>query len=216
MKVYYIYGVEYDSNVYLILGKNPTIIDCGTGLHSQYVTDKIKEFINPEIVNQIILTHEHYDHCGGVREIYNFTNGNARIFAHTYASNKIEKGDSDFARMLGGEMPKMHVDIKLEEDDNILIGDENFTVLNTPGHTPGCICLYSKYSKTIFSGDTVFSYGSFGRYDLPGGDVNKLKQSIERIAKLDVINLYPGHEAVVEGDGKKHLLKTLENVRQLI
>ena len=216
MKVNYIYGVEYDSNIYLISGKNPTIIDCGTGLHSQYVTDKIKGLINPEIVNQIILTHEHYDHCGGVREIYNFTNGNARIFAHTYASNKIEKGDSDFARMLGGEMPKMHVDIKLEEDDNILIGDENFTVLSTPGHTPGCICLYSKYSKTIFSGDTVFSYGSFGRYDLPGGDVNKLKQSIERIAKLDVINLYPGHEAVVEGDGKKHLLKTLENVRQLI
>ena len=177
---------------------------------------EIKEFINPEIVNQIILTHEHYDHCGGVREIYNLTNGSAKIFAHTYASNKIEKGDSYFARMLGGEMPKMHVDIKLEEDDNILIGDENFTVLNTPGHTPGCICLYSKDSKTIFSGDTVFSYGSFGRYDLPGGDVNKLKQSIERVAKLDVINLYPGHESVVEGDGKKHLLKTLENVRQLI
>jgi glyoxylase-like metal-dependent hydrolase (beta-lactamase superfamily II) len=216
MKVNYIYGVEYDSNIYLISGKNPTIIDCGTGLHSQYVIDKIKGLINPEIVNQIILTHEHYDHCGGVREIYNFTNGNAKIFAHTYASNKIEKGDSYFARMLGGEMPKIHVDIKLEEDDNILIGDENFTVLNTPGHTPGCICLYSKDSKTIFSGDTVFSYGSFGRYDLPGGDVNKLKQSIERIAKLDVINLYPGHESVVEGDGKKHLLKTLENVRQLI
>lgn len=216
MKIRYIYGIEYDSNIYLISGENPTIIDCGTGLHNRYVTDKIKEFINPGIVNQIILTHEHYDHCGGLRKIHNLTNRNAKIFAHASASNKIEKGDSDFARMLGGEMPKMPVDIKLKEADNILIGDENFTVLNTPGHTPGCICLYCKGSKTLFSGDTVFSYGSFGRYDLPGGDAKKLKKSIERLATLDVKNLYPGHESVAEGDGKKHILKTLENIRYLI
>jgi glyoxylase-like metal-dependent hydrolase (beta-lactamase superfamily II) len=216
MKVQYIYGIEYDSNIYVISGKNPTIIDCGTGLHNQYVTDKIKEYINPAIVNQIILTHEHYDHCGGVRMIRDLTNGNARIFAHTYASNKIEAGESDFARMLGGEMPKMPVEVKLKEGDNILIGDENFMVLNTPGHTPGCICVYSKQSKTLFSGDTVFSYGYFGRYNFPGGGAKKLKQSIERLAKLDVKNLYPGHESIIEGDGRKHILKTLENVRYLI
>ena len=140
----------------------------------------------------------------------------AKVFAHTNAINKIEKGDSDFAKMLGGEMPKMPVDIKLEEGDKIKVGDKEFSVLHTPGHTPGCICLYNKESKSLFSGDTIFSYGSFGRYDFPGGNATELRQSIERIAKLEIKNLYPGHESIVEGDAQAHVMKTLDNSRYLI
>jgi len=216
MTVSCIYGIQYDSNIFVITGKNPTIIDCGTGLHNQYVEEKIRKILDPVKVKQIILTHEHFDHCGGVRKIHELTEKTAKIFAHEYAVGKIENGESDFASMLGGKMPKMPVDVKIKEGDCLNIGDEEFSVLNTPGHTPGCICLYSKFNKTLFSGDTVFSHGSFGRYDFPGGDASQLKKSIERLAKLDVKNLYPGHESIVEGDGKAHLLKTLENVKYLI
>jgi hydroxyacylglutathione hydrolase len=216
MKIHCISGISYDSNIYIITGKIPTIIDCGTGLNQEYIKDKISEIINPKEILQIILTHEHYDHCGGVKKIYELCNKNVKVFAHKNASDKIEKGESFFARMLGGVMPEMPVDVKLNDKDTIKIGDEDFIVIHTPGHTPGCICLYSTKSKTLFSGDTVFAHGSFGRYDLPGGDVSALEDSIQRLSKLDIKNLYPGHDVIVEGNGNIHMKKTLENIKYIV
>jgi len=216
MKINCIYGRNYDSNIYVITGEKPTIVDCGTGLHRIEVAEEIKRKINPQIIEQIIITHEHFDHCGGVRGIYELTNNNSKVMAHINATDKIEKGESDFAEMLGASMPKMHVDVKLKDADTIKIGDEIFEVIPTPGHTPGGMCLYSKKSKSLFSGDTIFSYGSFGRYDFPEGDFIQLKNSIEKLAKLDILNIYPGHETVVEGDGNKHIKMTLQNIRSLM
>jgi len=216
MDIHCIYGRNFDSNIYLIAGKKPTIVDTGTGLYGKEVASDIKEIIDPISINQIIMTHEHFDHCGGVKKIFEITNEKTKVMAHENASEKIERGESEFARMLGGVMPKMPVDVKLKDGDKIIIGDETFEVLHTPGHTPGCICLYSKTSKSLISGDTVFSHGSFGRYDFPGGDEKLLKQSIERLAKLDIDNIYPGHESVVEGDGEKHMAMVLRSIRSLV
>ena len=216
MKIHCIYGRNFDSNIYVILGEKTTIVDTGTGLHSKEVVEDIKKLVDPATINQIIITHEHFDHCGGIKKIFEITDGKAKIMAHGDASEKIERGESEFAKMLGGIMPKMSVDIKLKDGNTIIVGDETFDVLHTPGHTPGCICLYSKTSKSLISGDTVFSHGSFGRYDFPGGDAYLLKQSIERLAKLDIINLYPGHESIVEGDGKKHMNMVLRSIRSLM
>ena len=216
MKINCINGINYDSNIYIINDSMPTIIDCGTGLNQKYVEDKISEIINPQEILQIILPHEHYDHCGGVKKIYELCNKNVKVFAHNLASDKIEKGKSDFARMLGGVMPEMPIDVKLTDKDTVKIGDEEFIVIHTPGHTPGCICLYSTQSKTLFSGDTVFAHGSFGRYDFPGGDAYALKDSIQRLSKLDIKNLYPGHDVIVEGNGNIHMKKTLENIKYII
>ena len=216
MEVHCIYGIDYDSNIYVITGKNTTVIDCGTGLHNRYIHDKISEIVDLSEIKQIILTHEHYDHCGGIKYLFEQTNGKAKIFAHEKASDKIEKGESDFASMLGGSMPKMPVDIKLNDNEEILIGDEKFQILNTPGHTPGCICLYNEKNKVLISGDTIFAYGSFGRYDFPGGNIHDLKKSIQRLEKLDVLDIYPGHESIVKNDGNSHLKKSLENISSII
>ena len=216
MKIRCIYGHNFDSNIYIILGENPTIVDCGTGLYNGEVARSLKKIIEPTLIRQIILTHEHFDHCGGVKKLYDITGRKAKIIAHSNASGKIEKGESQFAKMLGGVMPKMPVDVKLSEGDTIKIGDETCEVLHTPGHTPGCICLYSAASKSLISGDTVFSHGSFGRYDFPGGNLKQLKQSIERLSELDVENLYPGHESYIEGEGNKHVAMALKNIRYLM
>ena len=212
MRINCIYGHNFDSNIYIILGEKTTIIDCGTGLYKSEVNRNIKNIVDPENIKQIILTHEHYDHCGGVKEIFNLTGKKAKVISHINASEKIEKGESQFAKMLGGVMPKMPIDIKLNDGDEIQIGDENFQVLHTPGHTPGCICLYNTVSKSLISGDTVFSNGSFGRYDFPGGNLQLLKNSINRLAGLDVENLYPGHESFIEGGGNSHLSLSLKNI----
>ena len=216
MKIHCIYGRNFDSNIYVIPGEKTTIVDTGTGLHNKEVIGDIKKLVDPASINQIIITHEHFDHCGGIKKIFEITDGKAKIMAHGNASEKIEKGESEFAKMLGGVMSKMPVDVKLKDGDKIMVGDESFKVLHTPGHTPGSLCLHSETSKSLISGDTVFSHGSFGRYDFPGGDANLLKQSIERLAKLDVVNLYPGHESIIEGDGKKHMNIALRNIRSIM
>jgi glyoxylase-like metal-dependent hydrolase (beta-lactamase superfamily II) len=212
MKIHCIYGIGYDSNIYLIIGENTTMIDTGTGLNINYTLDKIKSFINPSEIKQIVLTHEHFDHCGGIKPILEIIKKKILILAHEYASKKMESGKSNFAEMLGAEMPIINVDVKLSQDDEIILGDEKFIVLHTPGHTPGSICLYSKDKKIIFTGDTVFSYGSFGRYDLPGGNKYQLQDSIKRLSRLDVKKLYPGHEKIIEIDGYHHIKKSLENI----
>lgn len=209
-KIYCIYGIDYDSNIYIILGEIPTIIDTGTGLHYVEVAKRIKSIVNPLDIEQIILTHEHYDHCGGVRKIKDLTK--AKIIAHEIAVDKIERGESAFAALLGGEMPKIPVDQIVVDGEILQVGDEKSQVLHTPGHTPGSICLYLPSSRSLFSGDTVFAYGGFGRYDFPGGSLIQLKKSIRRLSTLDVVNLYPGHDIFVEGEGKSHIMMSLRNI----
>jgi glyoxylase-like metal-dependent hydrolase (beta-lactamase superfamily II) len=211
MTIQYIPGIQYDSNIYLILGKNPTIIDTGTGLHKAHIEKTITSSIDPKTITQIILTHEHYDHTGGLQQIHALTDGNATIIAHELAAPKIERGESMFARLLGGTMPKMPVDTKLKGEETLLIGDETYQVIHTPGHTPGCICLYSEKTGTLFSGDTVFAHGSFGRTDLPGGNMNQLQQSLKYLSTLPITNLYPGHDIIIEGNASQHVKLSCKN-----
>lgn len=91
MRVCYIYGRNYDSNIFVILGEKPTIVDCGTGLSQEEVAEDIKKIIDPKTICQIIITHEHFDHCGGVKMIHGLTK-NAKIMAHIDASGKMERG----------------------------------------------------------------------------------------------------------------------------
>jgi glyoxylase-like metal-dependent hydrolase (beta-lactamase superfamily II) len=68
-----------------------------------------------------------------------------------------------------------------------------FTVISTPGHTPGGICLYMPAAEILFSGDTLFA-GSAGRTDLAGGNSRTLMLSLKRLAALpDNVTVYPGH-----------------------
>jgi hydroxyacylglutathione hydrolase len=215
MTIHLINGYNYDSNIFVITGKIPTIIDTGTGLYHNQVARSIQAIIDPFEIQQIILTHEHFDHCGGVKKIADLSKNNPSIIAHKIASKKIEQGESSFAQLLGGIMPHMPVDIKVQGGEKIPIGNHQYTCYHTPGHTPGCICLYCAENKTLFSGDTVFANGSFGRTDFPGGNTNQLIESIAMIATLDVENLFPGHESIVQGNGNAHIASSYQNIRYL-
>lgn len=71
-------------------------------------------------------------------------------------------------------------------------------MIPTPGHSPGSICLYYEKEKALISGDTLFYLG-VGRTDLPGGDTASLAQSLERLARLDIEYLVPGHGEMLKG-----------------
>lgn len=212
MNIHSIIGKGYDSNIFVIDGEKPTVIDTGTGMNTAHVISEMNEVIDVETISQIILTHEHFDHVGGVKQLFEASNKQAKILAHTAAAEKIEKGESMFASLLGEKMPKVTITQKLADGEILQIGDSLFNVLSTPGHTPGCICLYDNETQTLFSGDTLFANGSFGRTDLPGGNRKELKASIRRLSTLEISRLYPGHEMVVEDDADKHVRMAVKNV----
>jgi len=216
MDIFTIPGREYDSNVYVVVGKIPTIIDTGTGFNTRMILETIQSIVKLNRIQQILLTHEHYDHVGGVKNIIQASKGKAKIFAHKDVVSKLKEGKSTFAEMLGGVMPKLKVNVPLSDREQIIIGDQPFEVLFTPGHSIGSLCFYSKKSQILFSGDTIFAHGGFGRYDFPGGDFNLLLNSIEQLAVIDIKNLYPGHGPIIEQQGKSHILKTLHNIRSLM
>lgn len=195
---------DIDSNIYLN-GQN--LIDTGTGFNFTRLKDILIIFKSGlDKVEKIINTHYHFDHIGG--------NGyfeKAKIWVHENDSDPIEKGDPEItvADFFGGNMHPMKIDKKLKDGDKISFGDLELEVVHTPGHTPGSICLYEPKQKLMFTGDTVFANG-FGRTDLPGGNTEQLKQSIEKILGYDINKILPGHGNLLDKPNQKikEMLKT--------
>jgi len=212
MTIHVIPGKGYDSNIYIIDGKQPSIIDTGTGLNAKHIEKEIRKRINPTSITQIIFTHEHFDHTGGAQHVLGLTENTAHLIAHSYTKEKIDNKESMFAAMLGGSMPDVTIDTIFNGGEQIIIGDHQYEVIFTPGHSPGCLCFYCKEEKILFSGDTVFSHGSFGRTDFPGGSLRKLQESIHYLSTLDITDLYPGHESCVIGNASKHIALSYQNI----
>ena len=140
-------------------------------------------------IKLIVLTHGHIDHVGALGEVKEATG--ADIAAHTDDVKTL--GDDSLSVLFGISQPAPPLpDRLLKDDDNIALGNLNFMVRHTPGHSPGGICLLGE--GVVFSGDTLFNYG-IGRSDLPGGNYNQLIDSIN--SKLMVLAddtiVYPGH-----------------------
>ena len=131
--IIFILGFNYDSNCYLINGN--TLVDTGAGDNKDYLFSKLRENgVEPENIELIINTHCHFDHIGG-----NYLFPNAKIAVHKADAISMKNEDS-----LGTSMSAFShegnskVDIELEDGDEI----SNFTVIHTPGHTAGGICLW--------------------------------------------------------------------------
>ena len=137
----------------------------------------------------IVLTHGHPDHVGALKEVKEATG--AEVAIHTDDAESLQQQSLGILFGLVYPTPPP-ADRLLKEGDSIDIGDLHFSVLHTPGHTPGGICLLGH--GVVFSGDTLFNYG-IGRYDLPGGDYSQLMDSLHTklMALPDDTTVYPGH-----------------------
>jgi hydroxyacylglutathione hydrolase len=156
----------------------------------------------------IIFTHGHFDHtlaANAIREHYKKKNIKLKIGIHaadrTYLGKNAKRANLKHFKVLGVEAQVAFEKLfeLLPEPDLILKeGDDVFKsglkVIETPGHTPGSICLYSKRESILFTGDTLFFEG-IGRSDLPGGNEKTLLKSIhEKLMGLPPeTNVYPGH-----------------------
>lgn len=159
-------------------------------------------------IETIVITHAHYDHIAHIREIARLC-GDPAICIHEADAPGLTDDSRCLAMVFGARAPGITADALLHDGDRI----GSLRVIHTPGHTPGGICLYEPEGKLLFSGDTVFTGGSFGRYDFPGGDRTALAASLERLATLEVEGLYPGHGEPVALGGGRHIAAAREAIR---
>ena len=142
-------------------------------------------------ITHVINTHGHFDH----------TSANAAILEATGACLCIHEADAHavsgifqrvVSRFAGGKVSPPP-DRKLKDNENIRVGKIGLSVIHTPGHTPGSICIYTP--GHVFTGDTLF-VGSIGRTDLPGGSHKAMLKSIrERLYTLPGNTIvWPGHD----------------------
>jgi glyoxylase-like metal-dependent hydrolase (beta-lactamase superfamily II) len=138
----------------------------------------------------IVSTHGHWDHIGD----------NAAVAAHTGADIAVHPHDRDRLEnpqplWAPFEIPPSVPAVELVEGGEIRFGELRLTVLHTPGHTEGSVCLLSADDGLLLSGDTLFA-GGWGRVDLPGGDPAAMVESLGRLTTLeDRTAVLPGHGA---------------------
>jgi len=156
------------TNCYVIVdekSKEAVIIDPGDE------AEKILPEIDGLNICYIVITHGHYDHIQAVGVVKKQTK--AKILMNAKAAYGLKP------------------DQTIKDNDEISFGSIVLKVIETPGHCPGAICLYT--DKQLFSGDTLF-HSTYGRVDLPGSSPQAMAASLRRLATLpDETKVFPGH-----------------------
>ena len=172
-----------------IEGKACWIIDCG--YEPEQMLDSIeKQGLIPE---KILLTHAHADHIAGLFEARKRF-PEVPIYMHRVEESWMNDPMLNLSAALGLSVTAPLPEGFLEEGDLVSLGDLEFRVVHTPGHSPGGISLINEEWKLAFVGDTLFA-GSIGRTDFPGSSFETLADSIR--TKLYVLDpetvCFPGH-----------------------
>lgn len=183
----------YTSNVYLVTGTNNAISDVNT-LMDVGRDPKILESLPNEstgigkrAVEQVIITHNHYDHTGMIKPL--IERYHPRVCA--------------FSPNLAG------VDILLKDEDEFIAGDRNFEVIHIPGHSSDSICLYCQEDGVLFSGDTPVIIRFAGETYAAS-----FLEALERICRKNVRTIYFGHGSPKTEGCNQALAESLLHVRE--
>ena len=180
----------YQTNCYIIHDKNSTsccVID--PGYEADTILEKLTEL--GLSLEAILLTHGHFDHVGAVRQLAADTGCAVFLCAEDLTMPP---------QLTAGTLYYTHT---YTEGTQLHLAGLDITVWQTPGHTPGSVCLLVE--DTLFSGDTLFA-GSCGRTDLPGGSWEQIRASLNRLSQIEA-NLWvlPGHgESTMLASEKKY------------
>jgi hydroxyacylglutathione hydrolase len=209
-------GKDNNCNSYLLAGVlsegRHVLIDPGHGITPYYQEMGLERLaeamrrdgLSSASIGLVILTHGHPDHCEAAITL---REENQTIVA-------MHPADESSYQSLGGE-----VDLYLREG-SLDLGVDEITavqVLHSPGHTPGHITLYLPEQKALVAGDCIF-YRSTGRVDLPGGDAGQLRQTIDRLSRLDIEYLLCGHAYGNPGimKGESNIQENFHYIQRLI
>ncbi len=186
MKVSYKVFGDLDNNCYLLLDETTNksaLIDCTVA------DDRMRELIGDTDLQYILLTHGHFDHIGGVRDIKK--EYGCKVVISSVDAPMLSSGKASLAAFCGAEQNDTEPDITVQDGDDIELGTLKIKVLSTPGHTSGSVCYV--VGDALFSGDTLF-YCSCGRTDFPTGSSDDMIKSLKKLASLDGnYKVYTGH-----------------------
>lgn len=169
------------------------IIDPGDD--SEYISDTLLKLqVTPMM---IVATHGHFDH---LMAAYALKLGfGIPFYLHpddAFLLGRMQDSAKHFLDLVYVD-PAPSIDKNLSDGDIIGVGVVSLTVLHTPGHTPGSICLYEKNSGVLFTGDTIFAEGGVGRTDHSYASRELLRLSMKRILS------YPASTRVLAGHGEE-------------
>ncbi len=221
-----------DSNLYVVGDPSEALmlIDTSNGLNVGRILlqmDKIGLATNK--IQKVFLTHCHLDHLRGLYRFSSLLNSPLQVMIHEAEASILEEGTPEVVVPLGGflgpiigDLTKFFVGIKpfkvdrkLKNGDLINIGKLQFKVIHTPGHSAGSCSLFEENLKVLFSGDTVFRDGYFGRFDLKTGNLSDLLHSLKTLSELEVRVLCPGHNSPVIENGSWHIKLAYDIVQKM-
>ncbi len=158
----------------------------------------------------IVSTHGHWDHIGDNAAVAAHTG--AEIAVHPLDRSRLENPEPLFAPF---EIPPSVPAVELAEGGEIRFGGIRLSVIHTPGHTEGSVCLYAADDGMLFSGDTLFA-GGWGRIDLPGGNEAAMVESLGRLTTFeDRTAVLPGHGSATTIGRERPWLELVRDGRRL-
>lgn len=185
----------FDCNTYVIKGDPTIIIDPGsTQFLTKLMPDLHKDGIEAKDIDIIVNTHLHGDHCWANEAVKQLSG--AKILSHPLQKKFYKVTVIETAKFFG--LPPVEFAADSDIDSKLDTGDIEFELIPSPGHSPDSICFYSKKDKILICGDVIFAENT-GRVDLPGGNADELKHSIEELSRLEIGYLLPGHMDIVTG-----------------
>ncbi|MBN1800984.1 MAG: MBL fold metallo-hydrolase [Candidatus Lokiarchaeota archaeon] len=184
-------------SVYLVVGENLNVL-IDTGLITKF--NSFNYLLNTEVglsiedIHLVVNTHEHFDHISSNSYFY------CPTAAHRWAAAKIQQSDELITKgkKWGMDLTDLKVNIWLEDRNMIDLGNVILKVIETPGHTSGCICLYEPMKHYMFTGDTLFKGATSNIYE--SGSISEYIQSLKILNTLKISCFYPSHGSCVMGE----------------
>jgi hydroxyacylglutathione hydrolase len=159
----------------------------------------------------IVSSHRHWDHIGDNAAVMAATA--AQLAAHALDRPGIERPEPIWAPF---PIPPSVPAVELAEGGEVRFGSITLSVLHTPGHTEGSVCLLARDERILLTGDTLFA-GGWGRVDLPGGSVDQMVESLARLSALDDdLRVLPGHGAETTIARERAWLEMVARERRLL
>lgn len=201
------------TNLYYFIGEKRNILfDTGTGIKP---LKALLEKIDDKPID-VILSHAHWDHLGNIHEFED-------VYVHPNDMEWVKLGlplpdekiiemmtkDVDGEYLEGFKLPPLKHATPMDVTKYDFGG---LSLIETPGHSPGSICLYDQVSKSLFSGDTIYEGTVYCHFE--STDPVKLDGSISKINELEVKTVYPGHYSVLNADVIEDLASVLNEYKR--